>query len=97
MLEIRVAEADSSAKIIVIGVGGYMIMREALDYRDLVTFTLYVGTFVNPMRKLASFSELFASGFALEADISKNQTHTFAKLAHLNKSGTDGEVHAAAQ
>ncbi|MDD6677945.1 MAG: ABC transporter ATP-binding protein [Firmicutes bacterium] len=54
----------SSLNVVVIGVGGYMIMKNRLDYRDLVTFSLYIGTFVSPMRKLASFSEMFANGFA---------------------------------
>ena len=39
-------------------------MREQMDLVDLLTFSLYIGTFVNPMRKLANFSEMFASGFA---------------------------------
>ena len=50
--------------VVVIAMGGYMIMKGKLDYRDLVTFNLYIATFVNPMRKMSSFSELFASGFA---------------------------------
>ena len=53
-----------SLNVVVIGVGGYMIMREKLDYRDLVTFTLYIASFVAPMKKLSGFSELFANGFA---------------------------------
>ncbi|MEA4966258.1 MAG: ABC transporter ATP-binding protein [Oscillospiraceae bacterium] len=48
----------------VITAGGYLIMRGELNYIDLITFSLYVTTFVNPIRKLANFSELFASGFA---------------------------------
>ncbi len=54
----------TSLNVIVIAVGGYLIMRDELDYPDLITFTLYIAAFVNPMRKLASFSELFANGFA---------------------------------
>ncbi|MBE6948700.1 MAG: ABC transporter ATP-binding protein [Ruminococcaceae bacterium] len=54
----------TSLNVIVIAVGGYLIMRDEMDYRDLITFTLYIATFVTPMRKLASFSELFANGFA---------------------------------
>ncbi len=50
--------------VVVIGVGGLLIMTEDLDYKDLVTFTLYISAFINPMRKLANFSELFANGFA---------------------------------
>ena len=54
----------TSMNVVVIAVGGYMIMKGRLDYRDLVTFSLYIATFVSPMRKLSSFSELFANGFA---------------------------------
>ncbi len=41
-----------------------LIMRNQMDLVDLLTFSLYIGTFVSPMRKLANFSEMFASGFA---------------------------------
>lgn len=53
-----------SLNVIVIGVGGYYIMKDQMDYRDLITFTLYISSFVTPMRKLSSFSEMFANGFA---------------------------------
>ena len=53
-----------SLNVVVIGVGGYFVMKDMMDYRDLVTFTLYIATFVAPMRKLSGFSELFANGFA---------------------------------
>ena len=53
-----------SLNVIVIGLGGYYVMQGEMDYRDLVTFNLYIATFVNPVRKISSFSELFASGFA---------------------------------
>ena len=50
--------------VVVIGYGGYLIMNGQMDYRDLLTFTLYITSFIVPMRKLSGFSELFASGFA---------------------------------
>ena len=53
-----------SLNVVVIGVGGFMIMKGKMDYKDLLTFTLYIASFVSPMRKLSSFSELFANGFA---------------------------------
>ena len=53
-----------SLNVIIIGVGGYFVMQGEMDYRDLVTFNLYIATFVSPMRKLSSFSEMFANGFA---------------------------------
>ncbi|MCI9587771.1 MAG: ABC transporter ATP-binding protein [Oscillospiraceae bacterium] len=48
----------------VITVGGVYIMRGEMDYVDLITFSLYISTFINPMRKMANFNELFANGFA---------------------------------
>ena len=53
-----------SLNVVIIGVGGYFVMRGDMDYRDLLTFTLYIASFVGPMRKLSGFSELFATGFA---------------------------------
>ena len=53
-----------SLNVVVIGVGGYYVMQGTMDYADLVTFALYITSFVNPMRRLANFSEMFANGFA---------------------------------
>ena len=53
-----------SLNVVIIGFGGYLIMRNQMDYKDLVTFTLYIATFVSPMRKISGFSEMFANGFA---------------------------------
>ena len=39
-------------------------MKEQMDYVDLLTFCLYISSFVSPMRKLSGFSEMFANGFA---------------------------------
>ena len=54
----------TSLNVIIIGYGGYLSMKGQMEYADLVTFTLYIATFVTPMRKLSSFSEMFANGFA---------------------------------
>ena len=53
-----------SLNVVVIGVGGYYVMKGKMDYVDLLTFTLYISSFVSPMRKLSGFSEMFANGFA---------------------------------
>ena len=53
-----------SLNVVIIGIGGYFVMEGEMDYRDLLTFTLYIASFVSPMRKLSGFSELFANGFA---------------------------------
>ena len=56
--------AMSALQVVVIALGGYYIMRGRMDYIDLVTFTLYVSTFVTPFRKLTSFFEMFQQGGA---------------------------------
>ena len=50
--------------VAVIAVGGWLIMEERMDYVDLITFSLYVTSFVSPIRKLANFAEMFSNGFA---------------------------------
>ena len=53
-----------SLNVVVIGLGGWFVMKGKMDYRDLLTFTLFVSSFTGPMRKLTGFSEMFANGFA---------------------------------
>ena len=54
----------TSLNVVVIGFGGYLVMKGKMQYLDLLTFTLYIGSFVGPMRKMSHFAELFANGFA---------------------------------
>ncbi|MCI8811380.1 MAG: ABC transporter ATP-binding protein [Oscillibacter sp.] len=54
----------SSLSVMVIAAGGVFIMRGEMNYIDLITFSLFITTFVNPVRKLANFAEMFANGFA---------------------------------
>ena len=49
----------SAMQVLVVTVGGYLIMQGELSVIDLLTFTLYVGIFIAPIRKLVNFSELF--------------------------------------
>ena len=50
--------------VAVIGFGGWLIMKGELNYIDLITFTLFVNTFITPIRKLANFAEVFTNGTA---------------------------------
>lgn len=50
--------------VAIVAVGGFLIMRGQMDYIVLVTFTLYVSTFVTPVRKLAMFVEQYMQGSA---------------------------------
>ena len=51
-------------QVVVISVGGFLIMREKMNYIDLVTFTLYVSTFTAPIRKLMQFMEIYTQGMS---------------------------------
>ena len=50
--------------VIVVAVGGLLFMNGRMDYVDIITFSLYVSTFVNPVRKLAQFAEQYMQGTA---------------------------------
>ncbi len=49
---------------VVIAVGGFLIMKDKMTAVDLITFSLYITAFVNPVRKLSNFAEMFANGTA---------------------------------
>jgi ATP-binding cassette subfamily B protein len=50
--------------VLVIAFGGFLIMEGRMDYVDLITFSLYVTTFITPVRKLSAFVEQFMNGMA---------------------------------
>ena len=50
--------------VLTVAAGGYFIMRGQMDYVDLITFSLYLSTFLTPIRKLAAFVEQFMQGMA---------------------------------
>ena len=48
----------------VIGVSGILVMKQSMDVLDIITFNLYVASFVSPLRKLAATVEILANGKA---------------------------------
>ena len=50
--------------VAVISVGGWLIMEGEMNYADLITFSLYTSTFINPMRRLSNLSEMLVDGIA---------------------------------
>ena len=50
--------------VLTVAAGGFFIMRGEMSFVDLVTFTLYISTFLTPVRKLAAFVEQFLDGMA---------------------------------
>ncbi len=51
-------------QVAIIALGGYLIMQDSLNYIDLLTFSLYITTFITPVRRLATFAEVFTNGLA---------------------------------
>ena len=54
----------SALQVVVIALGGYFIMKGTMDYIDLITFSLYVTSFVTPIRTMVNFMETFTDGMA---------------------------------
>lgn len=54
----------SVLSVSVIAIGGALIMKNRIEMVDLLTFSLYISIFTNPIRKLINFAEMFTSGFA---------------------------------
>ncbi|HRX58102.1 MAG TPA: ABC transporter ATP-binding protein [Eubacteriales bacterium] len=50
--------------LVVLALGGYLIYRSSLDPVLLITFTLYIAAFVQPLKRLASFTEQYILGMA---------------------------------
>ena len=54
----------SLMNVVAIAAGGYFILRGELTYIGLITFNLYISTFLSPIRRLASFVEQYTAGMA---------------------------------
>ena len=48
----------------VIAAGGIIIFSDGMDHVDLLTFIMYVSSFLGPVRKLAFFAEQYTTGMA---------------------------------
>ena len=50
--------------VAVIAYGGFLIMRGEMGYIELITFSLYISTFISPVRRLVQFMEQYMQGSA---------------------------------
>ena len=50
--------------VAVIAAGGLLIIGQKLEYLDLLVFTMYISSFLTPIRKLANFVEQYTTGMA---------------------------------
>lgn len=69
--------------VVVIAAGGAFIMAGEMTIIDLITFSLYVTAFINPVRRLSVTAELWANGTA--------GLHRFVELMRTEPSLTDAK------
>lgn len=50
--------------VVILGVGGYFIMRGKMTLGDLVAANMFVAAFLQPIRRLTNFIEQFSTGMA---------------------------------
>ena len=50
--------------VVVMGLGGFYIMREQMTLGDLVAANMFVAAFLQPIRRLTNFVEQFSTGMA---------------------------------
>ena len=67
--------------VLVITFGGYLMMKGSITLVEVLTFSLYVSTFLTPMRKLSNFVEQYTQGMA--------GFHRFLELMRVDPDITD--------
>ncbi|MDY6356016.1 MAG: ABC transporter ATP-binding protein [Catonella sp.] len=85
----------SITPVVVIAVGGYLIMKNEMNYVDLITFTLFASSFITPIRKLAQFAEVFtdgAAGFERFCELMSIEPSVKEKVNAPALSVTDGNI-----
>ena len=83
------------AQVLVITVGGLLIMQEKMDYIDLVTFSLYVSTFISPIRRLTQFSEQYmngSAGFTRFLELMRTEPSIKDRPGAMELGGVEGRV-----
>ena len=50
--------------LIILGFGGYFIIIESIDYGDFVAFLMYINLFMEPVKRLTSFTQQFEQGMS---------------------------------
>ena len=82
-------------QVVVIAVGGLLIMQNKMNYIDLITFSLYVSTFVSPVRKLTQFAELYmqgTAGFARFLEVMRTEPTIKDALDAMDLGAVEGKI-----
>lgn len=81
--------------VVVLGMGGFLIYKGEMDYADLIAFTLYVNSFLMPIRRLSNFVQQFESGmtgFERFVEIMEEKSLITDKEGAINLSQVKGDI-----
>jgi len=82
-------------QVVVVAFGGYLIMKGEMDYIALVTFSLYISTFMSPLRRLKQFVEKYtqgSAGFVRFVEIMRTQPEISDREGAAELSVSRGEI-----
>lgn len=82
--------------VLVIAAGGFFMIRGNMGYVDLVTFSLYVTTFITPIRKLSAFVEQFMqgmAGFSRFVELMRTEPEVTEALDAVDPGTLRGDIH----
>ncbi|MFP3089446.1 ABC transporter ATP-binding protein/permease [Treponema sp. TIM-1] len=81
--------------VAVIATGGFLIMRHKMTLPELITCTLFVTAFLQPIRRLANFVEQYTTGiagFSRFVDIMRIEPDIQDKPGAINMEGIKGRI-----
>ena len=81
--------------VVVLAIGGYLIMKNRLTIADIVAANLFIGAFLQPIRKLTNFAELYTTGMAgfnRFVEIMKEDNETLANPGSIAIEKAKGDI-----
>ena len=81
--------------VVVLAIGGYLIMKNRLTIADIVAANLFIGAFLQPIRKLTNFAELYTTGMAgfnRFVEIMKEDNETLANPGAIAIEKAKGDI-----
>lgn len=81
--------------VVILGAGGYFIMRGQMTLGDLVAANMFVAAFLQPIRRLTNFVEQFSTGmagFLRFSEVMRTHEEIFEKSDALEIKDVKGEI-----
>ncbi|MGI5174321.1 ABC transporter ATP-binding protein [Treponema sp. OMZ 840] len=91
----RIDFFTSILNLIILGAGGFFIMRGSMNIADLITALLFSSAFLQPVRRITAFVEQYASGmagFRRFAEIMNTHEEIHSNPNAVNINGARGDI-----